>query len=357
MLQKIILCHDNSDVSKDAAQTTLQLARAFGSEVVGIHGYNSVMHEGVFRVMEPTLPQEYQSEEILQKQRASHATLIKVGMEKISLSYLKPLEDSFGSEGVSFRTKVAEGKNFLAINEMIQQEGNGLVVIGASGFNGLERGFIGSVCLRVLKGNDRDMLVVKRPPRLKESNIVVCLDGSSCAINALKAAKVFAEKYSGQLHLVYVFDSSLHRDLFTRLKDSLINDDAFSFNTQAQEKIHDEFIDKGLERVGFMILDKAEKDVFNGNSLSARFSQGWGLVGQGNAAASNRLIKKVFSGHVYKAICDYASTVDADMVFIGRTGRHHVEGIDVGSVAENVLRYAPCNVFITQKEQYKGWQL
>ncbi|KJU86661.1 universal stress protein UspA, partial [Candidatus Magnetobacterium bavaricum] len=129
------------------------------------------------------------------------------------------------------------------------------------------------------------------------------------------------------------------------------------FNTQQQEKIHDEFIDKGLERVGYKILDKAERDVFDGSPLSARFSEGWGLVSEHSPMTGIRLVKKVFAGHIYKSICDYVTEVKADMVFIGRTGRHHVEGIDLGSVTENVLRYAPCNVFITQKEQNKGWQI
>ncbi|MBF0607387.1 MAG: universal stress protein [Candidatus Magnetobacterium sp. LHC-1] len=357
MMQKIILCHDNSELSGACEEVTLQLARSFGCDVVGIHGFNSVMHDGAFRIMEPTLPQEYQKEEILQHQRAVHATLIKVGMEKISLSYLRPLEDDFKQAGVPFRPKVFEGKNFIAINEMIQQEGDGLIVIGAGGFNALQRGFVGSVCMRVLRSNDRDILVVKRPTQLKEPNIVVCLDGSACAINALKAAKAFAEKYSGNLHLVYAFDSSLHKDLFNRLKDSVINAEGFSFNSQQQEKIHDEFIDKGLERVGYMILDKAERDVFSGNSLSARFSEGWGLVPEDVQVAGVRVIKKVFAGYIYKSICDYAAEVNADMIFIGRTGRHYAEGVDLGSVTENVLRYAPCSVFITQKEQNKGWQI
>ncbi|KJU87756.1 universal stress protein UspA, partial [Candidatus Magnetobacterium bavaricum] len=144
-------------MSNASGEVALQLAGSFGCEVVGIHGFNSVMHEGAFRVMEPTLPQEYQQEEILKHQRAVHATLIKVGMEKISLSYLRPLEEDFKKAGVPFRPKVLEGKNFLAINEMIQQEDDGLVVMGAGGFNALERGFVGSVCMRVLRGNDRDI--------------------------------------------------------------------------------------------------------------------------------------------------------------------------------------------------------
>ncbi|MBT9167178.1 MAG: putative universal stress protein [Syntrophomonadaceae bacterium] len=341
-IKKIILCFDNSNSSIVASEISLSLARSFGSEVVGIHGYNAFMHEGAFRIMEPTLPQQYQKEEILQKQREVHNTLINVGMEKISLSYLKPLEDAFRAAGVNFRQRVKEGKNFKVLNEILSEEEGDVVVIGSSGFNSNGRGFVGSVCLRVLRNNDRNFLVEKKPISFKNPRFVIGLDGSSSAIAALRMAKLFADKYNAELHLIYVFDSALHKEVFGRLKESLINKEGFSFNSKEQEKIHDEFINKGLARVGNMILDKAEKAVF---SESGRGETG--KIG----------IKRVLEGHIYKRICDYASEVNADMIFVGRTGRHFAEGIDIGSVAENVVRFSPCSVFVAESQEYKGWEL
>src|SRR3989304_6129103 len=93
LFKKILLCIDNSPLSTHVADAALSLARQFDAAVVGIHGYNASMHEGAFRMMEPTLPVEYQQEEILQKQRQLHRSLINTGMEKISLSYLQPVEE------------------------------------------------------------------------------------------------------------------------------------------------------------------------------------------------------------------------------------------------------------------------
>jgi nucleotide-binding universal stress UspA family protein len=343
-IKKIILCFDNSNSSLIASEISLVLARSFGSEVVSIHGYNAFMHEGAFRIMEPTLPQQYQKEEILQKQRDVHTKLINVGMEKISLSYLKPIEDTFRRADVNFSPIVKEGKNFKVINEILAEEGGDLVIMGSSGFsaNG-NNGFVGSVCLRVLRDNDRNFLVVKKPISFKNPRFVIGLDGSSSAIAALRMAKLFADKYNAEIHLVYVFDSALHKEVFGRLKESLINREGFSFNSKEQEKIHDEFIDKGLARVGNMILNRAEKEVF------AKGGRG-GITNGG-------ITKKILEGHIYKRICDYASEVNADLIFVGRTGRHFVEGMDIGSVTENVVRFSPCSVFVAESQEYKGWEL
>jgi len=351
-INKILLAIDNSDTSALAAAITSGLARSLGSEVVGIHAYNAFMHEGAFRIMEPTLPEMYQKEEILQKQRDVHSKLINVGMERISLSYLKPLEEIFAPAGVSFRPVVREGKNFRALNEIIKEEGGDLIIMGFSGFNSNSNGFIGSVCLRVLRSNDRDFLIVKRPLKHSNHKFVVCLDGSNTALNALRMAGLFAGLYGAELHLVYVFDSALHKELFGRLKESLINREGFSFNSRQQEKIHDEFIDKGLARVGRMVLDRAEASVFCQDSRDRSQLSGWGLAGEGPV-----IVKEVLEGHIYKRLCEYASDVEADLIFVGRTGRHFVEGMDIGAVAENVVRFSPCSVFVAKSEQYRGWEL
>jgi nucleotide-binding universal stress UspA family protein len=353
-LSKIILCFDNSEISFLASSAALDLAKAFSAEVVGVHGYNAFMHEGAFRIMEPTLPAEFQKEEILQKQRKAHSTLINMGMEKISLSYLRPLEEFFGEAKVSYRTRVKEGKNYEAVNAVLREEGGDLVVMGSSGFNSNGSGFIGSVCLRILRGNDRDFLIVKKTSGTKEKKFVVCLDGSSSAIGDLTIAKSFAEKFQAELHLIYVFDSALHKDVFGRLKESVISSEGFSFNSKEQERIHDEFIDKGLARVGNMILDKAEQEVFGAVTATPALTDGWGLAGGGDAIPR---IKKVLEGHIYKRICDYAAEISAEMIFVGRNGRHFARGMDIGSVAENVVRFAPCNVFVARSEAYKGWEL
>jgi len=235
-MKKILLCFDNSTTSFIASAAVLHLAHDFGSEVTGIHAYNASMHEGAFRIMEPTLPKKYQNEETLQKQRKLHNKLINVGMEKISLSYLKPLEESFYAASIPFCTRVREGKNYQVINDIISEEDGDLIVIGNTGFNINGNGFIGSVCLRVLRSNDRDCLVIKKHIDFQKPKFVIGLDGSASAIHALTMAKLLAEKSGAELHLVYVFDSTLHKGIFMTLKESLIQKEGFNFNSKGTGK-------------------------------------------------------------------------------------------------------------------------
>ncbi len=347
--KKILLCFDNSDQSMISAETTLKLAMVFNSEVIGVHGYNAGMHEGAFRIMEPTLPERYQKEELLTRQRDVHNRLINIGMEKISLSYLKPLRERFTGTSINFRERVKEGKNFTAVKEIIEDEKGDLVIMGSHGFNSDGNGFIGSVCLRVMRLIDTNFLIVKRGIDFSRPRFVVCLDGSASALSALRHAKLFQDAFDAEIHMIYVYDSALHRQLFGRLKESVINREGFSFNSKEQERIHDEFIDKGLARVGEMILERAEREVF---SEVMSVGHGFGLVSE-----SKTLVKKVLEGHIYKRICDYLEDINADIVFLGRTGRHYAESIDIGSVTENVLRFSPSNVFISRSERFRGWEL
>lgn len=336
-LKKIILCFDNSHLSHIASETALRVAKTFGAEVVAIHAYNALMHEGAFRILEPLLPATYQKEEALQEQRKIHQSLIPTGLERISLSYFKPLEGAFSAAGIPFREKVMEGKNFTAVANMLTEEGGDLVVMGASGFNRPRNGFVGSVCLRTLRGIDRNFFVIKKPLSFREPRCVVCLDGSPSAISTLRMAKLFAEGYDAKLHLLYIFDASLHREVFRRLKESLIEGEGFAFNSGEQEKLHDEFIDKGLEGIGHLILNNAERKVFDGGTRPP--------------------VKRVLEGHIYEKICEYASEIEADLVFVGRTGRHAVKSLDIGSVTENVVRFSPCSVFISKTGDQEEWML
>ena len=81
---------------------------------------------------------------------------------------------------------------------------------------------------------------------------------------------------------------------------------------------------------------------------------GWGLVGEG---LSIPIVKKVLEGAAYRKICDYASEIEADLICVGRTGRHFAEGMDIGSVTENVVRYSPCDVLVTRSTELKAWEI
>ena len=79
---------DNSDYSNQAIDTAVTLGKKFESKLVGSHVYAAQMHDYRFKQMEYTLPDEYLEETELDRQRKIHDSLITMGLELISDSYL-----------------------------------------------------------------------------------------------------------------------------------------------------------------------------------------------------------------------------------------------------------------------------
>ena len=61
----------------------------------------------------------------------------------------------------------------------------------------------------------------------------------------------------------------------------------------------------------------------------------------------------LFDSHVrrgvpFQAICDEAATQQADLIVMGSHGRTGLSHVFIGSVAERVIRHAPCPVLVTK---------
>jgi len=61
-------------------------------------------------------------------------------------------------------------------------------------------------------------------------------------------------------------------------------------------------------------------------------------------ASNVTLVATVRMGHVAQTIVDYAADVQADLIVMGTHGRTGVAHFIIGSVAERVVRVAPCPV-------------
>ena len=83
---------DNSEFSDAAIDFSIDIARRFKSELVGCHVYAAKLHDYRFKQMEFTLPDEYHEEKELEKQRKIHDSLITMGLQLISDSYLEVMK-------------------------------------------------------------------------------------------------------------------------------------------------------------------------------------------------------------------------------------------------------------------------
>ena len=168
MYKKIFVPVDNSEHSIASIDVAVELAKRFDGEVVGSHAYAARMHDYRFKQMEFTLPEEYLIEDAMEKQRKIHDTLITMGLELISDSYLVVADKRCKEAGVPFQPKMYDGKNWKVIVQDIEESDYDLVILGALGLGAVKDSVLGSVCERVTRRVRVDTLVIKNIAPIEE---------------------------------------------------------------------------------------------------------------------------------------------------------------------------------------------
>lgn len=331
MYKKIYVPLDNSDHSNSAMAIAVHLAKAFGARLVGSHVYAAKLHDVRFRQMEYTLPEEYQEEKELEKQRKIHDSLITMGLKLISDSYLDVMEKTCAEEKIPFERKMFDGKNYSALVEDIRVSDYDLVVIGALGTGAVKESVIGSVTERVVRRTQTDTLIVKdtRPPEEQTGGpILVAIDGSPQSFAGLKTAILLAKAEGCALEAVAVYDPYLHYSVFNGIVDVLSEKASKIFRFKEQEQLHEEIIDTGLAKIYQSHLQVA-KDIAREEGVE--------------------LATTLLDGKAFEKVVNHARKQKARLLIVGRIGVHSEETMDIGSNSENLLRLAPCNILLVSQ--------
>src|SRR6266478_1747048 len=288
MYQHIYVPVDNSDYSNRAIDLAVELGHAFGAKLTGCHVYAARLHDYRFKQMEYTLPEEYKDENELERQRKIHDSLIAMGLQLISDSYLDVMGRKAEEAGLAFDRKMVDGKHYKALIEDAQAAGYDLVVMGALGMGAVKDSQLGSVTERFVRRVTADTLVVRNHDPLKDQQggIVVGLDGSPQSFHGLKIGIALAKALGRPLHAVAVYDPYLHYAMFNGIVGVLNEKASKIFRFKEQEQLHEEIIDTGLAKI-------------------------------------------------YQSHLEIARKLAAE------------DGVELGSNTENLLRLAPCNVLLT----------
>ena len=324
----VMVAVDNSECSNHAVELSVELARAMGAIVTGSHVYAAQLHDTRFRQLEPGLPERYQREDVLQRQRDIHDDLIGRGLGVIADSYLQRFEERCCSAGVTARRRTREGRNYLELIREVRENGYDLVVIGAHGLGRVERSALGSVCERVARMVERDLLVVREGRSPASAPILVAMDGSAHSFAALSATLELARLFRSRVSAVAAYDPFFHTAAFRSIAGVLTDEAAKLFRFQEQEKLHDEIIDSGLETVYRSHLVKAQEIA---------------------AKRDIPLEIEVLEGKPFDAIASHVERLRPSLLVVGRIGIHHADGVTLGSTAENLLRAANCNVLVVSR--------
>lgn len=328
MYKQIYVPVDNSDLSNAAVRLAIQIGSVNKSKLIGSHVYAAKLHDQRFRTMESGLPAQYHEENELEKQRKVHDSLITKGLELITDSYLGIMAANCGKADLDFKGVSLEGKNWQELVRDISRNDYDLIVMGAHGLGRVPGSLLGSVTERVVHRVKKDLLVVKNKEEENLSNrIVVCLDGSDRSYGALKVAMDLAVKFDKKIEAISAFDPYYHYVMFDSLNDVLTEKARKVFKFEEQEKLHEDIIDSGLAKVYQANLDIAKR-----------------LADDEKLEIGTKLL----DGKAWQKILEYVQKDPPWLLVLGRTGIHNEEEIDLGSNSENILRMAPCNIFLTE---------
>jgi len=329
LYRSIYVAFDNSADALRAAEIGIAIARATGACVTGSHVYAAALHDRRFRQMEGGLPERYLAEQKLSEQREIHDDLITRGLRTISECYLDVLDGKCRQAAVAFRRAALQGRNWRELVRDIRGSSHDLVIMGAAGLGAVAASALGSVCERVARRIDRDLLVARACAERHPGPIVAAIDGSARAFGALKAALALGRMLDKPVEAIAVYDPFFHYTAFRSISGVLSAEAARVFRFEQQEKLHQDIIDSGLARIYRAHLAVAAKIA---------------------ATEGVELRTELVSGKAFDRILAYARERRAWLLALGRSGVHAEPESDLGATSENVLRAADCHVLLAATE-------
>jgi nucleotide-binding universal stress UspA family protein len=377
--REIFVPVDNSQHSDWAVERAIELCRKSDGQITGNHVYAARLHDVRFRQLETGLPARFQTPDEIKKQRKIHDKLIEKGLQLIADSFLDQLGQRCQAAGVRLTRQLLEGINYEeVVNEVNRGAGRlpgligfdpnraagydggargrsdvqvatdgrlvaededpaarlvgasgrqyDLLAIGAHGLGRQPHSQLGGVVSRVLRGVDKDVLLVRDDRPLAGGRFLVCVDGSSYSYKAMRIALELAQAFGAAVYACSAFDVEYHHVVFHNIKDVLSYQASKVFKFEEQEELHNNIIDKGLLKLCQANLKRAE--------VMARDCPDVPLKTQ------------ILIGKPFQVIMQWAEEIQPSLLVMARHGAHRIEGTQLGSQAENLVRLAPCSVLL-----------
>jgi len=371
---------DNSQHSDWAIDRALELCRQSGGRITGNHVYAARLHDVRFRQLETGLPAQFQTPDEIKKQRKIHDKLIEKGLQLIADSFLDQVGKRCEAAGVALTRQLLEGINYEEVvsevnrgagrlpgligfdpNRAATYDGGGsvrsdvqvgengrlvaededtaarlvgtsgrqydLLAIGAHGLGRQPFSQLGGVVSRILRGVEKDLLIVRDDRPFADGRFLVCVDGSSYSYKAMRVALELAQAFGASLYVCSAFDVEYHHVVFNNIKDVLSYQASKVFKFEEQEELHNNIIDKGLLKLCQANLRRAEV-------MAQEFPD-------------VPIKTQILVGKPFQVVMQWAEEIKPSLLVLARHGAHRIDGTELGSQAENLVRIAPCNTLLT----------
>ncbi|MFN8442885.1 MAG: universal stress protein [Caldilineaceae bacterium] len=219
--------------------------------------------------------------------------------------------------GFNVRTQIREGDTALEILSLAGSEGVDLIAMSTHGRAGLSRIALGSIAERVLQGATLPLLLVRNQnvgqASSKIQQILTPLDGSDFAEQAVPLATEMAKQCGAELTLLRVIQE----------------------------------LDEHNKRLLFKSQQEADESLQRVKGLTSRYLE---QVAYRLYSDGFKVHCEILSGEPSNTICTTAETLPADLIVMSTHGRSGVARWMYGSVANKVLRNAPCPVLLVRSK-------
>lgn len=215
-------------------------------------------------------------------------------------------------EGVDkVNVRVAEhDRADVAICEEARSSGADLIVAGRHGQHTMAERLVGSTTERVARHAECSVLVAQDDdvdPYVFAQRVLACSDMSSESVRAVEEAGELAKRFDGTLTLAHVYT---------------VDVPPFAYAGPSEVRKNE-----GMERHAKDALAKLAKDKLADQEVTLEVRE------HASAVAG---------------ICDIAEETAADLVAVGTRGRTGLARLLIGSVAERIVRHAPCAVLVAR---------
>lgn len=295
MYERILVATDFSDSADEALRQAARLAERDGAKLALCHA----------------MP-ELQPVDMLFPQRTTITSMEAADLERRAAEALVERATAvIGRAADGLSTFVERGTDYAAVVERAEAWRADLVVVGSHGRTGLKRALLGSVAERVVRYAQGPVLVAR--PGALTGPVVAATDLSDPSLPAIRAAAAEAGRRGSELVVVHAIESLSH--LFVATAGAPFGGSWSGIDADALRSIRDAArtaLAGALESVG----EKATPEVVEGDAASS--------------------------------IVARAEALGAQLVVVATHGRTGLARVALGSVAEKVVRHAPCSVLVVR---------
>jgi nucleotide-binding universal stress UspA family protein len=290
--QTIVVATDFSANAARAVEQAAHLASAWGAKLYLVHVFDDSMWASLKAVYDLPGWAEVDPAKVARSRLAEQA-------ERIATGFAVPVE-----------SELLTGRAAQQIGSFALERGAGLLVVGEHGEDWIDQIVLGGTALKVLEEARIPVLLVRGTAPASYRNILAATDFSAAADRAIRfALDCFPDARFALVHAYLVpFESSIRMG-----------------------GAREEDILKFREREFALAADKLE--------VAAQ--------AYGSFATSGEIESLALYGGPAEAVLGQVRAGNGDLIVIGKHGGEYVDELLLGSVTQNILYHAECDVLLS----------